>query len=428
MKRAIVVGSGAGGATAARSLAGAFEVTLLEEGRPFRPLSLSMTAMERMKASGLLVDERMTGMLFPPMRIRRSRQGMALVNGRCVGGTTTISAGNGLRVDRDLKEIGIDLDQEFEELAREVPVSADHTGGWRKDTEELFSLCRNMGLSPQPMPKLIDFRKCRRCGRCILGCPVGAKWDARRFVEEAVEKGTRLIDRCRVEKVQVEGKRATGVWAVQAGVKRFFPADLVVVAAGGLDTPAILSRSGVPCDESLFVDPVLCLAGRRESTGPRGEISMPFVIQRDSYILSPYFDYLSYLFNRAWRRPGSSVLSLMVKLADSNEGAAEPRRIRKDLSARDRTRLAEGIEVCRKILLAMGVSRDSLVLGTVNAGHPGGTIPLARGDTARLHPARLPDNLYVADASLLPRALGNPPILTVMALALAVTKRIKEAA
>jgi len=155
---------------------------------------------------------------------------------------------------------------------------------------------------------------------------------------------------------------------------------------------------------------------------------MPFVIQKDSFILSPYFDFLSYLYNRAWRRPGSSVLSLMVKLADDTEGAAEPRRIRKDLSARDRTKLSEGIEICRKILLGMGVHKDSLVLGTVNAGHPGGTIPLKRGDAARLHPARLPDNLYVSDASLLPRALGNPPILTVMALALAVAKRIKEAA
>ena len=29
----------------------------------------------------------------------------------------------------------------------------------------------------------------------------------------------------------------------------------------------------------------------------------------------------------------------------------------------------------------------------------------------------LPDNLYVADATILPEAMGNPPILTIMALA-----------
>ena len=33
-----------------------------------------------------------------------------------------------------------------------------------------------------------------------------------------------------------------------------------------------------------------------------------------------------------------------------------------------------------------------------------------------LHHACLPDNLYVADATILPKAMGNPPILTIMAL------------
>jgi GMC oxidoreductase len=45
-----------------------------------------------------------------------------------------------------------------------------------------------------------------------------------------------------------------------------------------------------------------------------------------------------------------------------------------------------------------------VVLGAVNAGHPGGMLPL-------------PDNLYVADASLFPESLGNPPILTIVAMA-----------
>jgi len=114
------------------------------------------------------------------------------------------------------------------------------------------------------------------------------------------------------------------VWAVRGGKRQFLPADLVVAAAGGLGSPVILARSGLRWEQRLFVDPVLCVAGRREATGPRGEISMPFVVQQDSFILSPYFDYLSYFFNRGWRRPGSSVISLMVKLADSGEGASLP--------------------------------------------------------------------------------------------------------
>lgn len=428
MKRAVVVGSGAGGATVARELAGSFDVTILEEGRPFRPLSFSMPFMEMLKGSGMLLDERMTSALFPPMRIRRSREGMALVSGRCVGGTTTISAGNALRMDHDLKEIGIDLDREFERLSREVPVSADHAPGWRADTRELFALCRDMGLSPRPTPKLIDFRRCRRCGRCILGCPAGAKWDARVFVRQAADRGARLVENCRVESVRVDGKLATGVQAVRAGRREFFPADVVVVAAGGLDTPAILRRSGIRKEGGLFVDPVLCLAGRWDGAGPQGEISMPFVAQQDGYIISPYFDYLSYFFNRRWKRPGAGTLSLMVKLADSSEGSAVQRKVCKRLTAGDAKKLDEGIQVCRKILLRLGVRESSLALGTVNAGHPGGAVALSGADAESLHPSSLPGNLYVSDASLLPRSLGNPPILTVVALALAVGKRLKAAA
>jgi choline dehydrogenase-like flavoprotein len=441
VKSVVVVGSGAGGAAVARELSGSFDVTILEEGGSFRPLRLGMPVMERLKATGLLLDERMTSFLFPPMRIRRSvsggareagsangATGMAIVNGRCVGGTTTISAGNALRVDRDLREIGVDLDREFEQLSREVPASTDHQQKWRPDTRELFGVCRSMGLTARPLPKMIDFRKCRRCGRCILGCPTGAKWDARSFVDQALGRGARLLTGHCAQGISMDGKRAAGVWTTGRAGRKFLPADIVVLAAGGLGSPVILQRSGIPCEERLFVDPVLCLAGRREGTGPTGEISMPFAVQQDSYILSPYFDYLSFLYNRSWRLPGSSVLSLMVKLADSGEGSCGPRGIRKALTMRDQKRLSAAVKVCRRILLGAGVREDSLVLGTVNAGHPGGMIPLTPADARSLHPSRLCENLYVADASLLPRALGNPPILTVMALATAVARKIKEKA
>ena len=38
---------------------------------------------------------------------------------------------------------------------------------------------------------------------------------------------------------------------------------------------------------------------------------------------------------------------------------------------------------------------------------------------------KLPDNLYVADATILPKAMGNPPILTIMALAKKIARVIK---
>jgi choline dehydrogenase-like flavoprotein len=63
-----------------------------------------------------------------------------------------------------------------------------------------------------------------------------------------------------------------------------------------------------------------------------------------------------------------------------------------------------------------------MFLGTMNAGHPGGMLPLTAKESVSLHSDRLPENLYVADATLFPNSLGNPPILTIVALA----KRISQ--
>jgi ferredoxin len=267
---------------------------------------------------------------------------------------------------------------------------------------------------------MIDLARCRRCGRCVLGCPSGAKWDSRRFLEDAIRSGAALETRSRVSRVVIENGRATGV-LVRRGIRTtFVPADLVVLAAGGLGTPAVLERSGIRCEPRLFVDPVLCVVAPWSESRQRREIPMPFVVKRPGYIISPYFDFVSYMFNRKWRRPADRMLGLMIKLADTERGSVSPgagERIRKNLTEADRARLAEAVELCTRIFEKLGVDRKTVFLGTLNAGHPGGTLPLTPADSGTLHPDRLPPNLYVADASLLPASLGGPPILTIMALA-----------
>jgi ferredoxin len=427
--RAIVVGTGAGGAAAARELQGTFQVTVLEAGQEFRPLTLSMPWMERLRNWGLLFHERVISAVFPPMRVRRTSEGMVMVHGSGTGGTTTLSAGNALRMDASLREIGIDLDQEFAELAREVPVSTAHQQKWSPATRKLFQISQGMGLAPRPTPKLVDFARCRRCGRCVLGCPYGAKWDSRRFLDDAVRMGAELVCGSRVTKVVIRDGRAIGVRA-RVGVRNvFFPADLVVLSAGGLGTPVILERSGIRCEPRLFVDPVLCVAAPWPQSMQHREVPMPFVIQRPGYIVSPYFDYLSFLFKRSWRHPAEQVLGLMIKLSDSERGRVSRGRggLEKRLTGQDRERLAEAEALCRRILVDFGVDPARIFTGTLNAGHPGGMLPLTAAEARTLHPGRLPLNLYVADASLFPRSLGNPPILTILALARRVARAAMDA-
>jgi len=417
MKKAVVVGSGAGGAAAARELQGIFDVTILEAGREFSPFSGNLSRLEKLRKSGLFFEERMIGLLFPAMRIRKTRDRMILVNGVGTGGTTTISAGNGIRMDGDLKKIGIDLDSEFEELSREVGLSTAHQARWSDTTRKLFERCIGLDLHPVPIPKMGEYERCTGCGRCIFGCKNRVKWDSRRYIEDAVNKGARLVTGCVVKKVAVSKGRAEGVFVKHGPGIRFISADLVVLAAGGFSTPVILQNSGYQCEDRLFVDPVLCVAAELEGCAQSREVTMPFVIQKEGYIVSPYFDYLSFFFNKKWRYPAQDIYGIMIKLADSNTGSVHGRNIRKELTTQDRVKLDEAVEFCAGLFEHLGVSRRDTFLGTVNAGHPGGMLPITVSEADTLHHSSLPDNLYVSDATLLPRSLGNPPILTIMALA-----------
>jgi choline dehydrogenase-like flavoprotein len=190
------------------------------------------------------------------MRIGKTKDHLVLVRGIGIGGTTTLSAGNALRQDDALKKLGICLDEEFEEIYREIPVSADHRHLWTRTTTQMFEICRDMDLNPQPLPKMGDYSQCIGCGQCVLGCRKNAKWDCRQYLEAATSQGAQLIKDCRVTDVVIRDKKAIGVNAHLGHRIVFFPADLVILAAGGLSTPQILNNSGIECESKLFVDPV----------------------------------------------------------------------------------------------------------------------------------------------------------------------------
>lgn len=422
MKKLVVVGSGAGGAAAAKKLQGKFHVTVLEAGGEFKPFSFNLSLLEKLKKTGLFFDEREIQLLFPSMRVKKTEDRMVMVNGTSLGGTTTLSAGNALRMDKGLKELGIDLDNEFEELYNEIPITKDHQNKWGDTTRRLFEICREMNLNPQPTPKLGDYRGCTNCGRCVLGCSYGVKWDSRQFLKDAQDAGAKIVTGCKVTRVITEKGTVKGV-QVQ---KDFYPADIVVLAAGGFSTPVILQNSGIECESRLFVDPVLCVAAEHKESLQNKEFSMPFAVQMDQYILAPYFDYLSFFFNKKWRYPAADTLTLMIKLADSCSGSVDNKKIRKTLKGIDKERLQGGVEICREMLGKYGIRKDNIFLGTINAGHPGGMLPLTVLEAETFHNPRLPENLYVADATLFPGSLGNPPILTIMAMAGRVSRIIME--
>ena len=360
------------------------------------------------------------------MRVRRTAD-MLVVHGSGTGGTTTVATGNGIRADDDLRALGIDLDEEFAQIAAEIPVSVEHRRRWHPTTRRLFAAAEDLGLAPQPIPKMGRAEGCHHCGRCVLGCPYGIKWDARRSLDVAVAHGARVRTGTRVDRVVTEGGRAVGVLTTGPMSRRSLRADLVVLAAGGLGTPAILERSGIRCEPTLSVDPVLTVAARVPSAWQCNEIEMPFVVRRDRYILSPYFDWLSFALDPRWRYPPQDIVGVMVKIADEGGGRVEERRVRTHLTSVDRLRLEEGAALARELLAGTGVDPESTFEGILNGGHPGGTLPLTHATALTLHDERLPENVYVADATLFPRSLGLPPILTIVALATRVARAAANA-
>ena len=424
-KKVIVIGSGAGGAVAAKKLADRYDVTILEAGKTFHPLSVPIDTFAKLRPTGMFFDERMIRLLLPSMQVRRSGR-MIMVNGIGVGGTTTLATGNAVRCDGVLKKIGLDLDSEFAALYEKLPITTEHRKYWNSATEEMFDVFEKMGLKPQPTPKFLRTPGCANCGHCAVGCPTGIKWDTRDLIKEAEEKGARLVTGCRVTGLEIRGGKVASVQAVKGAKRVRFEADMVVLAAGGFATPVILENSGIRTRKTLFVDPVLCVAAVRPDFDQKHQLLMPFYSTRDGYMLSPYMDYLSFFFNKDWRYPMKDLISVMIKMADDSHGYMDDGRIRKPLTADDQSRLKDGTETCIEILARMGIRREDTFLGTLNAGHPGGTLPLTKKSAESMHDQRLPENLYVADASILPRSAGMPPILTIMAMSLRVAKIIEE--
>jgi choline dehydrogenase-like flavoprotein len=426
--KAIVVGSGAGGATAAHELANkGFEVTILEAGKPFSPLTHKVSWLSPLRGTWLLKDTNSIKTVFPHYQVTRTSDDLAIFTGVTEGGSTSISCGNMVRAENGLKEIGLDLTPEYEEIERTITINPIPKEKWRPLTRKMFDEAQKMGYNPAPTPKVVDLEKCVGCGFCELGCATGAKWDSRREYKDILGKGVSIRTGSKVKKINIEGKRATGVLVSNGRSEEMVNADIVVLSAGGVGTAQILKASNLPARDNLWVDVVLTVGGVSKNAKMLSEPPMAWFIKQENYILSPYFDILSYWFHKPWKDVAlENRVGMMIKLADTEQGTvAADGTVTKTLTDIDRKTLEEAKVKAKAIMEASGVE-GPFVEGKIHGGHLGGTVPLTKEDVSSMHPLWLPDDLWVADLSLLPRSQGLPTMLTAAALALRVAKRIEE--
>jgi len=428
-KKVIIVGSGAGGCAVARELAlKGFNITVLEAGSKFSSLNRAFSYAYPFSRLGLLGGEKTISKVFPHMKTTRASDKLVVVTGQTMGGCTTISCGNIVRADRGLKEIGLDLKSEFDELEKIIGIAPIPFDKWRSLTLKMFKTATRLGLDPTPTQKAVNVHKCTGCGLCELGCAVNAKWDARKFLDKQIRKRVSVICKTAVKKLIIEGGVVKGVEARKERESLRLYSDIVVLAAGGLGTAQILKASGVDASDTLWVDIVSTLGGICKGAKQLDEPPMVWYTKHEDYILSPYIDILSVWFYKPWRKVSvNDRVGIMLKLADSASGmVTKEGDIIKQVTNYELERIDEGLELARQVMENSGVN-GPFVRGLLNGGHLGGTVPLRKKDIDSMKPSYLPDNLWVADLSLAPRSQGMPTMLLASALALRVARKIIEA-
>ncbi|HET9507846.1 MAG TPA: GMC family oxidoreductase N-terminal domain-containing protein, partial [Gaiellaceae bacterium] len=121
-------------------------------------------------------------------------------------------------------------------------VNTDHNLPSRRD-ELMRRGLESLGWHFDAMPRnVLGCEQGVRCGYCGYGCPLGAKQSTlRTWLEDAAAAGARIVVGAAARRVLVANGSATGV---DAGVVQI-RARAVVVAAGAIETPALLLRSGL---------------------------------------------------------------------------------------------------------------------------------------------------------------------------------------
>ena len=254
-----IVGSGAGGGTAAEILAKAgLKVVVLEEG------PLKRSADFRMRESEAYPH------LYQDSAARKTRdKAINILQGRCVGGGTTVNWTSSFRTppatlawwEREFGLSGFTVDDMAPWFAQmETRLSI---GPWEvapnANNEALARGAKRIGISASAIRRNVV--GCWNLGYCGMGCPTNAKQSMLvTTIPAALANGATLVTRVRARSVALQGGRvsllegnamnAQGVAPTPRSVR--VRARAFVMAAGAIGTPALLLRSGVPDPHAIL--------------------------------------------------------------------------------------------------------------------------------------------------------------------------------
>jgi len=471
---AVVVGSGAGGAFAARALARAgFDTVIVEEGERWSVGRLR-EAHPLDRFASIYRDAGTTMALGNPP--------IALPLGRAVGGTTTINSGTCFRPPAPVvrawhEEHGLGLADperleprlaDVETTIGVAPAPLDVLG---RNGE--LSLAGAAALGWQAAPLRRNAPGCRGACQCAIGCPNNAKGGVHlNALPQACEAGARIVSGLHVRRLTVAGGRATGIEGRGADGRRIrIAAPIVVVAGGAVPTPPLLRRSGLGrhprLGRNLSIHPATGVTARFEEEvipwrGVMQSVGIEELHEREGILLEATSSppgmgaisapgYGTHLLNRLGRAGNTGLLGAMI--ADAPSGrvlGARAALVSYRLAGEDERRLARAVAAMARVMLAAGASDVELGGGApavrspdeiedaierldvrrlrLAGFHPSGTA--AAGADPAVHPVdpegrlRGVDGVWVADASILPSCPGVNPQVSIMALAMGVAESV----
>ncbi|PXX56314.1 gluconate 2-dehydrogenase subunit 3-like protein [Nocardia tenerifensis] len=242
----VIVGSGAGGGAAAAVLAEAgLDVIVLERGNYYDDRDFGageLAALEQLYAPGASSSEGQ----------------ITLVAGSCLGGGTVVNWSTSLptpdSVRAEWAELGAaqftqdEFGRALETVRSRLAVTDTRSPLSARDSV-LERGAQALGWEVDSLPRNVT-EACDagiECGSCGYGCRVGAKQSVTKtWLADAAAAGARLIVDADARSIQVKSGRAESVSAITAsGARIEVRARAVVVAAGAVQTPALLRRSGL---------------------------------------------------------------------------------------------------------------------------------------------------------------------------------------
>jgi choline dehydrogenase-like flavoprotein len=265
----VVVGSGAGGGTAAGVLTAAgLRVIILEKG-DYRDRS-DFTHLESDAYSSLYLDGALGS---------TADGGTLLLAGATLGGGTVVNYTTSFPTPASVREewdriagfdgvfTGDGYDAALDAVQDRLETNRDNGEPPPRD-QILEKGLRNLGWHVDEMPRNVSGCTDDDCGYCTMGCRIGAKKSMlATYLHDASEAGARIVVGCDVEAIDVGGSRAAGVYGRVGDHALHVRAGAVLVAAGALNTPALLLRSGIDgpaVGRYLRLHPVTAVWGRFE--------------------------------------------------------------------------------------------------------------------------------------------------------------------